>query len=246
MRLLLWNIHKGIGGVDRRYAPERIATLIHHHRPDVVALQEVDQDVPRSRHHDQAEWLAEKLGFRHVAYGPNVTLKHGRYGNATLSHFPIAREENIDLTFPFKKKRGALLTDLDVPVQGHTLTLHLVNIHLGLAGLERRWQIRTLLESEPLRHLDRRSRIVIAGDTNDWGGSLAGGRLGRSGFECASGRGRRAVRTFPAVSPVGALDRVFLRGPVHSEHCARSRLALSAQASDHLPVIVDLVLERST
>src|SRR5580765_5233329 len=45
--LVTYNIHKGIGGVDRRYRPERIVEALQHHRPDLVLLQEVDDGVPR-------------------------------------------------------------------------------------------------------------------------------------------------------------------------------------------------------
>ena len=107
MRLLTWNIHKGIGGLDRRYAPRRIAAVIRHYDPDVVVLQEVDQGVPRSRLDRQLHLLGDELGYEHRAWGPNVTLKRGVYGNGTLSRFPIARSVNIDLTFPLKKARGA-------------------------------------------------------------------------------------------------------------------------------------------
>jgi endonuclease/exonuclease/phosphatase family metal-dependent hydrolase len=243
MRLLTWNIHKGIGGIDRRYAPDRIVTVVEHYNPDVLVLQEVDAGVPRSHHDHQAEMLAERLGFAHVAFGPNVTLKHGCYGNATLSHYPMTRSDNLDLTLPMKKSRGALIVDLAVPVNGHHFSVHLVNLHLGLAGLERRWQVKKLLESGRLAHLDRRSRVIIAGDTNDWMGALPVGRLRRAGFVCSTGVGRRAVRTFPAWSPAGALDKVFLRGPIRPVHSMRSRLALARRASDHLPLIVDLVVQ---
>ena len=41
------------------------------------------------------------------------------------------------------------------------------------------------------------------------------------------------------------LDKVFVRGPVRAVHSMRSRLALARQASDHLPVLVDLRLHSS-
>ena len=47
MRLLTWNIHKGIGGSDRRYAMYRIFDVIEAENPDIVLLQEVDSGVPR-------------------------------------------------------------------------------------------------------------------------------------------------------------------------------------------------------
>ena len=45
IRVLTYNIHKAIGGVDRRYRPERIIETIGHYQPDIVLLQEVDDGV---------------------------------------------------------------------------------------------------------------------------------------------------------------------------------------------------------
>jgi endonuclease/exonuclease/phosphatase family metal-dependent hydrolase len=39
LRLVTYNIHKGIGGVDRRYRPERVIETVRHCEPDVVLLQ---------------------------------------------------------------------------------------------------------------------------------------------------------------------------------------------------------------
>jgi endonuclease/exonuclease/phosphatase family metal-dependent hydrolase len=244
LRVLSWNIHKGIGGVDRRCSLDRIAAVIHHYRPDVLSLQEVDDGVPRSRNEAQHEVLAEQLGFSHVVWGPTVQLKRGQYGNAILSHHPVVKRERIDLTFPLKKVRAALYAELMVPVGVHHYSLHLVNWHLGLAGVERRWQVKRLLAHRRLSRLNERSRIVIAGDSNDWAGALPGGRLGQAGFRCATGTGRGALSTFPAWAPVGALDRVFLRGPVAKQHLIHPRLDLARTASDHRPVVMDLKLTR--
>lgn len=242
MRLLTWNIHKGIGGVDRRYDLARTVSVLRHHDADVVLLQEVDEGVPRSRREAQAAELAERLGYPHWTFVPNVRLKHGHYGNATLSRHPIRDWRNHDLTLAPKKARAALHTEVHVEQAGRRRTLHVLNMHLGLSGLERRWQVARLLDVLASDHVGPRSRVVLAGDTNDWAGALAGGALGREGFACVTGRRTRAVRTFPAWRPVGALDKVFVRGPLRIDHVARSRLALAARASDHLPVVVDLTL----
>lgn len=244
MRLLCWNIHKGIGGVDRRYDPQRILQVIDHYDPDVLLLQEVDSGVPRSRRQDQTDLIADILDYPHAEYGPNVHLRQGCYGNATLSRFPIANSRNIDLSFGIKKSRGALYTEIRARVQNHTFRLHLANLHLGLSGMERRWQVRRLLESTELSRLDSASRIIIAGDTNDWNGALGRGPFRRAGFHCATGIGRRASLTFPAWQPVSALDRVFYRGAIDPEHHYRGRLQITRQASDHLPVIVDFEVKQ--
>ena len=244
MRLLCWNIHKGIGGVDRRYDLHRILRVIDHYDPDVLVLQEVDRGVPRSRRQDQTGLISDVLDYPHVEYGPNVHLRQGCYGNATLSRFPIVNSRNINLSFGIKKSRGALYTEVRTRVGGHAYRLHLVNVHLGLSGMERRWQVKRLLESTELGRLDSAGRIIVAGDTNDWNGALGRGLFSRAGFQCATGTGRRASLTFPAWQPVSALDRVFYRGAIESEHHYRGRLRITRQASDHLPVIVDFQLKR--
>ena len=54
-RLMTYNIHKGIGGVDRRYRPERIIEAGAHCEADIVLLQDVVDGVPRSRNHRPVE-----------------------------------------------------------------------------------------------------------------------------------------------------------------------------------------------
>ena len=90
LRIMTYNIHRAIG-VDRRFRPERIVRIAEHHAPDVLLLQEVDEGVPRSRERDLGRDLAEALGFPYFVVGHNVSLRKGRYGNATLSRHPIVR-----------------------------------------------------------------------------------------------------------------------------------------------------------
>ncbi len=45
LRVLSYNIHKCIGGVDRRYDPSRIVEVIRKLDVDIVMLQEVDAGV---------------------------------------------------------------------------------------------------------------------------------------------------------------------------------------------------------
>ena len=105
IRIVSYNIHRAIG-VDRQFRPDRVASILGYLAADIVLLQEVDEGAPRSRELDLARVLARDLSYPHVAVGHNVTLRKGRYGNATLSRFPILRERNIDLTVGFRKRRG--------------------------------------------------------------------------------------------------------------------------------------------
>ena len=245
MRLLTWNIHKGIGGVDGRYAPGRVTAVIAHYQPDIVLLQEVDDGCPRSGGDRQVDLLADVLELPHRAYGANVSLTRGRYGNATLSRWPILHDHNVNLRFGPKKARGALITDIEVEDNGHRSRLHVVNLHLGLSGVERRWQAHRLLAAVRLTHLTRASRLIIAGDFNDWSGAVPRLMMAHYGLRCVTGRGRSATRTFPAWAPMGSLDRVLVRGDLACTKHYASRLDLARQASDHLPVVVELYLRHS-
>jgi len=237
-RLLTYNIHKGIGGVDRRYSPERIVETIEHYGPDIVLLQEVDDGVPRSEHHRQVEMLALGMGYRHHTYQRNVCLKSGYYGNAILSRFPLTQVDTIDLTVPLKKRRQALVVRSRMRCRGHSKTLTLANVHLGLAGYERKLQLRRLLDHPLLSRHRGGAPILVGGDFNDVWGTLGKRVMFPAGFNSAAG----AIRTFPATMPLRSLDRVFVRGAVVIHRAFAGHTRLARQASDHLPLVVDMEL----
>ena len=98
-RILTYNIHKAIGGLDRRYRPERVRDTIAHYEPDIVCLQEVDEGARRSNGHRQVDILGDMIGLRHRTWWPNVRVRGGgQYGNAILSRFHLTETDNIDLT----------------------------------------------------------------------------------------------------------------------------------------------------
>ena len=234
-RLVTYNIHKGIGGVDRRYRLQRVIETLAKYRPDIVLLQEVDDGVPRSHLDRQVDLLGEALGLRHRVFQANVKLRKGTYGNAILSRFPLSDVQYVDLTIPLKKRRRALVAHCRLSVGDHVRRLLICNLHLGLAGFERIIQLRRLLSSGVLRHTHLHTPVIVAGDFNDIYGSLGKRLLQPSGFEPAV----RRVRTFPAILPLSALDRVYFRGDLKLVRSFASRTAVAKQASDHLPIITE-------
>ena len=245
LRVLSYNIHRAIG-VDRRFLPERIVSIIDAYNPDVALLQEVDDGAPRSRELDLGRVLAKALGYEHWAIGHNVTLRKGRYGNATLSRFPIQRERNIDLTVGFRKRRGCQHTRIAVRLPGgRTRRLEVFNLHLGLSARERERQVGLLVRSKEFAGLPFDVPCLVGGDWNDWRSLLRPIFVDMLGFRSATGGnsdGERAIATFPSFFPQGALDRVYYRGPLRLAGARRCRLGASRVASDHLPVIADFDL----
>ena len=237
IRILTWNIHKGIGGVDRRYDLGRTIVTIRHYQPDIAFLQEVDHGVPRSKFDRQAELLSASLELEHQAFQSNVRLKRGSYGNAILSRFPFQSDWNVSLKVPLKKNRRAIVAKLQIPLADGHRTLIVGNTHLGLAGYERKQQLRMLLAADPLCHAHHDTPIILGGDMNDVYHSLDA-NLFRSGFHSAT----RNAKTFPAFMPVRGLDRLYYRGAVQLDHAFVGQLALAREASDHLPVVADFEL----
>jgi endonuclease/exonuclease/phosphatase family metal-dependent hydrolase len=235
MRLLSYNIHKGIGGQDRRYDLERVRQVIHEEDPDLVCLQEVTQNARRTHHHDQPLMLAEKLGATAHLFQMNVHYRQGGYGNLLLSRWPLQRRHQVSLRLGGRKPRGAQMVVVETPAG----PLHLSNVHLGLAEKERHWQVNHLLH-HPLFRESLHLPTLLVGDCNDWRNTLAAGMLGRSNFELVNGPPAH-FRSFPAFMTMLSLDKAFHRGVVVRQ-ARLVRSALARRASDHLPLVIDFHL----
>jgi endonuclease/exonuclease/phosphatase family metal-dependent hydrolase len=238
MRLLTYNIHKGVGGADRRYRLDRIIDVIRGEQPDLVCLQEVDFNVKRSRFDNQPDILADRLRAHACLFQLNHPHREGGYGNLILSRWPLTEQHHLSLRYRRRKNRGAQVVVVDTP-EGK---LQLVNWHLGLAERERRWQVGHLLEHDLFgraRHLP----TLIAGDYNDWRNTLGRHRFHGHGFEQVTAPTKH-YRSFPAFFPMAALDKVFRKGPVRIEDSTTVRHRLARRASDHLPLVVDFRLDR--
>lgn len=239
MRVMSYNIHKGIGGRDRRYRLDRVIDVIAIENPDIICLQEVTRDSPRSGYDDQPHRLAEAMGAVAHLYQMNVHWKVGGYGNLVLSRWPFVQMHQVSLRMGSRKPRGAQLVVVDTP-EGH---LHLVNWHLGLAESTRRWQADHLMEHRLFRESAHLPTLII-GDSNDWRNRLAGGPFARHGFRQVTAPASR-FRSFPAFLVIGSLDKAFTRGEVHIRHARMVHTAPARIASDHLPLVIDLHLRAS-
>jgi endonuclease/exonuclease/phosphatase family metal-dependent hydrolase len=253
MRLLSYNIHKGIGGRDRLCRLERVIDVIEAENPDILCLQEVARNSRRSHYHDQAQLLSDYFKLPEHLFQMNVHLKGGGYGNLILSRWPILAKHQISLRFNSKKPRGAQLVVIDTP-EGH---LHLVNFHLGLSDAERHWQIEHLLNHHLFRDnheqftkkgSERSSShqlpTLLIGDYNDWRNRLHRAALWRHGFQQITHPASR-FRSFPAYLALGSLDKAFSRGHLFVRHARIIHTPLSRKASDHLPLVIDFHLDHS-
>ncbi len=220
VRILSWNVHGWVGR-DGRRDPERCLALVRSLEPEVVALQEVSGD--------QWEAVAERLGYR-VVRG----LTRIEFGNALLLRLPASSIERHELSQPGREERGALALRVDAPLG----PLRIVTTHLGLRVQERLRQSRRL--ARILRSAKDAPPTVIVGDFNDW--TPWAGQL--RALARAVGPFSR-VPTFPSRRPLLALDRAAWDA---KRITARARVAASEgarDASDHLPLEVEVSAIRS-
>jgi endonuclease/exonuclease/phosphatase family metal-dependent hydrolase len=241
VRVMTYNIHSCIG-LDGKIRPERVARVINHCDPDIVAVQEIDAHRPRSGGHDQAEVIADHLRMTHV-FHTMLEEEKERYGIAIFARMPFKVVKQAHLTKasrrPFREARGAIWVTLDLGGR----TLNIVNTHFGLGWTERREQLTELLGKDWLDGIGDDEPVILCGDFNSGPRSEVYRRL-RSRFRDAQtlAKGHRPRPTFATFKPLLRLDHVFVSphftvGSVELPDTPTARIA-----SDHLPVCVELQL----
>jgi endonuclease/exonuclease/phosphatase family metal-dependent hydrolase len=243
VRICTYNVHK-CRGMDRRVKPGRVASVLREVGADIVALQEVvSVESGRAREHHQAHFIAEELGM-HYQIGENRRHDGGAYGNVVLSRWPLRFCHNYDITWRGREPRGALRVDVEAEGPGGARhLLHVFNIHLGTAYIERRFQGRRLVSADILR--DQRLRAgsrVVLGDFNEWTRGLATRLLGEELVSADLREHLPRARTYPGVLPFLHLDHIYFDPSLRLERLWLHRGMTALVASDHLPLVADFKL----
>lgn len=237
LRVLTYNIHHA-RGMDDRLDLDRLARVIRAAEPDIVALQEVDVQVPRSGSVDQPRELARRLACN-SAFGVNLPLNGGSYGNALLSRFPITRHENQPLPNPQRgEPRGVLICDLAVPTAaaGKTQPVRVLVTHFDhrpdpgtrLASVN---AIHELLGATPT------APTLLCGDLNDGFESEVLRTLQRDWTRA----GTQERPTFPANAPRTQIDYVLYH-PATGWKVNDVRVLDDGMTSDHRALLAVLEL----
>lgn len=140
IKVLSYNIHKGLGVGNRAFTLPHIRDALRGLQPDILFLQEVlgQHDKHASRFLGwptlpQSDFLAEGA-WPHAAYGKNAIYSHGHHGNAILSKYPIVEFENIDIsTNAFESRRDPSRGD-STPWTGSATPLHVCSPQYASQG----------------------------------------------------------------------------------------------------------------
>ena len=240
MRIVTYNVHK-CRGLDRRVRPARIASVLREVDADVIALQEVLSVGGAAREMDQARCIAEELGYDYCI-GENRRLGGGAYGNVILSRLPWRHVHNYDITWRGRERRGCLRVDIETGGSGDAggqSLMHLFNVHLGTAYIERRHQARQLVGDRILGSAELTGARVILGDFNEWTKGLAT-RLLTEHLQSADVRTHlRSPRTYPGALPLVHLDHIYFDPALELRQLTLHKSLTALVASDHLPLVAD-------
>ncbi len=231
IKVLTLNIHKGFSASNLRHTLEALRVVLRKSNCNLVFLQEISGESKRYLKRingwpntNQLEYLADSI-WPHFAYGKNALTSDGHHGNAIMSEIPIRCTHNKDLSLYKISQRGVLHATLENGIE-------LLSIHLGLFERERQRQLDQLIDyirSE----IPPEAPLILAGDFNDWR-TLAHSRLcnelGLSEAHLAS-QGFLA-KTFPALFPLIAVDRIYCRN-LQIKEASLVTSSLWRQLSDH-------------
>ena len=246
-KILNWNIDRGqhLAGIE---------AAMRETRPDLCIFQEVDLGARRTHGQDIAQELAEAFGMNY-AWAPefqelsqSTAAGAAYHGQAILTTLPIRSTRILRFAnqSDFWKPRPLLISSLPILQRreggriaqiseldngGRLLVIY--NLHLESRGDE---QLRLRQLNEVLADAQRYPHdtpVIVAGDFNTkTRHSPLIDRLKQAGYTSCFG-GRR-LRTHIII---GALDWVFLRGPIQAED---AQVIRDAHASDHFPIELEV------
>ncbi|MCA1660074.1 MAG: endonuclease/exonuclease/phosphatase family protein, partial [Verrucomicrobiaceae bacterium] len=239
LRVATYNVH-GCVGIDGRRSETRIAEVIANFGADVVGLQELDVGRARSAGVDQARLIAEQLGWKSI-FEPAMRHADEHYGNAIISRFPLRLHRVCNLdgrgTWYCRETRVALWVEAETE---HGL-LHVVNTHFGLGRAEGFRQADQLASAEWIGGAVADLPLVMLGDFNSLPGWRAHRAVAKQLRDLRVELNSGAHRTFPTRFPLLAVDHILVNAALRPVSLRVQRDAVSRIASDHYPLVAELV-----
>jgi endonuclease/exonuclease/phosphatase family metal-dependent hydrolase len=242
LRIVTYNIRHG-EGMDHKIDLERIAKVLNDQKPDIVALEEVDQGTKRASGVDQPAELAKLTGM-HAYFGHNIDYDGGGYGTAVLTKLPVRSAESVKLksfyasTPQHAEQRGVQVLGLgdetDPPLW--FLCTHLDYRPKDDERMDSAHTINDLVDkhaSDP---------AIIAGDFNATPDSAPVKEFAKHwkiAGEDSADASQPKILTFPADKPNRRIDYVMCR-PAKDWNVVEVRVIDEPMASDHRPVLTVL------
>ncbi len=231
IRVMTYNIHHA-EGMDGNINLDRIATLINSAKVDLVGLQEMDRYADRSHNLDMVTELAHLTGM-YWAFGKNLELKNGDYGNGILSSFPILDQKNQNYTMVKSSERRGLL---QVVININNQEIAFMNTHIDHC-LDEEESISNVEEIRSSTNSYENKPVIICGDFNETPDSPMIKEM-ELDFTNASSKISQPFLTYPSSNPETQIDYIF----TSKDWKIHSIEILHSFASDHLPIVAEVSL----
>lgn len=238
LRVITLNMHKGVSPLKMDSTIYRLRQRLRAHHPDLIFIQEVQQENLRHQKrfaswpkHEITHFLADGF-YPDWHYGKNAEYRHGHHGNAILSKFPLHKGMNYDISAYRFERRGLLHTTIEL---AGSAPIHCFCVHLALLQRGRERQLDSILHH--IETLSANQPSIIAGDFNDWR-NAASEPMNEAGFvDAFESLYGCPAKTFPSAKPVLAMDRIYVRGLQIKK---AEVLTEWSKLSDHLAVYAEL------
>ena len=218
LRVLTYNVRNG-RGLDKADADiPRIIGVIASQKPDVVGIQEIDQNTQRSGKRDLMKEMSAALKMR-ANFAPAVSLQGGKYGIGTLSKIKPLKVYNIPL--PGKEEKRTLQV-----VEFRKFVFF--NTHFSLTK-ESRIESVKIIETERKKFT---KPIILTGDFNAKKNSTTIRELQKNWTQISPD-----AKTFPADKPRIQIDYVFITN-AENVVVKEAKVIEATKESDHRPVLV--------
>ncbi len=241
LSIMTYNVHR-CTGMDRKTSPTRIAEVIARYDADIVALQEVSSGMSRPPLNDQAQEIATYLQEFSPSQ-PIFQIEKERCGNVIMSRLPMRFVKAGGLSPPGKRRRRAKRGALWVEIEAFGRTIQVINTHLGLTPQERLTQSEALVGPEWLRNPACMTPVILCGDFNAQHGSAVHRNIREILQDLQSNTdGRQSDKTWPSLHPLISIDHLFISADIAVKNVLVPQTPLTQRASDHLPLVVDLII----
>ncbi len=236
VRVLTYNVHHG-EGMDGLFNLDRLAQIISSSDPDLVAVQEVDDQTARDHGVNQITELG-RLTKMHAEFGKAMDYEGGAYGIAVLSRWPFLGVQQTALPSPpDREPRTALTVRVKLGEDGPVVQFTDTHLDQGRAEETRLMQAASLSELDPGDGVP----AILAGDMNARYDSETMNTLEKHWNNAFAGQ---ILPTGPDGRPRVRGDYVLFR-PADAWKVLESRIIDERIASDHRPVLVVFELTHS-
>lgn len=247
IRIINYNIQAGIGN-DGNYDIRRTAEVIRKSGADIVGLTEVDVHFDsRSNFDNQVKILAEELGM-YSFYGPIYDLEpyekgqpRRKYGMAILSKYPIIDAHNHEITRLSTQDENPEprpmpgFPEAKINVDGKVFSFYVTHLDYRGNPMVREMQVDDTLNifSEVV------GPKILVGDLNALPDASEIGPLFEYLNDSWELGGSGEGYTFPVSNPHKRIDYILVNQGINVVNSE----VIETEASDHFPVITDIVLK---